>query len=149
MEPCVEVEDRGAVRIIAINRPEVRNAINMAVLVGMQLALTQLWRSYGVEPDAVIGHSMGEATAAVVAGVLTPAEHKLAESESEKRGRYLIKQMRQELIEKGRPLLDAVILDILKKSVVSLHTDISTKTGERIIVFTLGEPIRFADEEPI
>ncbi|MGP4054730.1 type I polyketide synthase [Mycobacterium sp. 4D054] len=44
------------------------------VLVGMQLALTELWRSYGVEPDAVIGHSMGEATAAVVAGVLTPAE---------------------------------------------------------------------------
>lgn len=41
------------------------------VLVGMQLALTALWRSYGVEPDAVIGHSMGEATAAVVAGVLT------------------------------------------------------------------------------
>ncbi|AFM17525.1 polyketide synthase family protein [Mycolicibacterium chubuense NBB4] len=44
------------------------------VIVGMQLALTELWRSYGVEPDAVIGHSMGEATAAVVAGVLTPAE---------------------------------------------------------------------------
>ena len=38
------------------------------VLVGMQLALTGLWRSYGVEPDAVIGHSMGEVTAAVVAG---------------------------------------------------------------------------------
>ncbi|MEA2484370.1 MAG: phthiocerol/phenolphthiocerol synthesis type-I polyketide synthase, partial [Thermoleophilaceae bacterium] len=44
------------------------------VLVAMQLALTQLWRSYGVEPDAVIGHSMGEVTAAVVAGVLRPAE---------------------------------------------------------------------------
>ena len=41
------------------------------VLVGMQLALTALWRSYGVEPDAVIGHSMGEVTAAVVAGALT------------------------------------------------------------------------------
>ena len=39
---------------------------------GMQLALTALWRSYGVEPDAVIGHSMGEVTAAVVAGALTP-----------------------------------------------------------------------------
>ena len=36
------------------------------VLVGVQLALTALWRSYGVEPDAVIGHSMGEVTAAVV-----------------------------------------------------------------------------------
>ena len=44
------------------------------VLVGMQLALTALWRSYGVHPDAVIGHSMGEVTAAVVAGALTPAE---------------------------------------------------------------------------
>jgi len=44
------------------------------VLVGMQLALTGLWRSYGVEPDAVIGHSMGEVTAAVVAGALSPAD---------------------------------------------------------------------------
>jgi phthiocerol/phenolphthiocerol synthesis type-I polyketide synthase A len=44
------------------------------VLVAMQLALTKLWRFYGVEPDAVIGHSMGEVTAAVVAGVLSPAE---------------------------------------------------------------------------
>ncbi len=44
------------------------------VLVGMQLALTELWRSYGVEPDAVIGHSMGEVTAAVVAGALTVAD---------------------------------------------------------------------------
>jgi hypothetical protein len=44
------------------------------VLMGLQLALTALWRSYGVEPDAVIGHSMGEVTAAVVAGALTPDE---------------------------------------------------------------------------
>ena len=44
------------------------------VLVGMQLALTALWRSYGVQPDAVIGHSMGEVTAAVVAGALSPAD---------------------------------------------------------------------------
>ncbi|MGB8389828.1 type I polyketide synthase [Mycobacterium sp.] len=44
------------------------------VLVGVQLALTALWRSYGVEPDAVIGHSMGEVTAAVVAGALSVAD---------------------------------------------------------------------------
>jgi phthiocerol/phenolphthiocerol synthesis type-I polyketide synthase C len=43
-------------------------------VIGMQLALTALWRSYGVQPDAVIGHSMGEVAAAVVAGALTPAE---------------------------------------------------------------------------
>lgn len=44
------------------------------VLVGIQLALTALWRSYGVRPDAVIGHSMGEVTAAVVAGALSVAD---------------------------------------------------------------------------
>ena len=43
-------------------------------LIGVQLALTGLWRSYGVQPDLVIGHSMGEVAAAVVAGALTPAE---------------------------------------------------------------------------
>ncbi|EUA90321.1 acyl transferase domain protein [Mycobacterium ulcerans str. Harvey] len=43
-------------------------------LIGMQLTLTELWRSYGIQPDLVIGHSMGEVAAAVVAGALTPAE---------------------------------------------------------------------------
>jgi phthiocerol/phenolphthiocerol synthesis type-I polyketide synthase A len=43
-------------------------------LIGMQLALTELWRSHGVQPYLVIGHSMGEVAAAVVAGALTPAE---------------------------------------------------------------------------
>lgn len=44
------------------------------VLVGVQLALTALWRSAGVTPDAVIGHSMGEVTAAVVGGALSAAD---------------------------------------------------------------------------
>jgi phthiocerol/phenolphthiocerol synthesis type-I polyketide synthase A len=44
------------------------------VLVGMQLALTELWRSYGVHPDVVIGHSMGEVAASVVAGALSVAD---------------------------------------------------------------------------
>ncbi|MFC7752695.1 type I polyketide synthase [Tsukamurella soli] len=41
------------------------------VLVGLQLALVALWRAYGAVPDAVIGHSMGEVAAAVVAGALS------------------------------------------------------------------------------
>ena len=44
------------------------------VLMGLQLGLTELWRSYGVQPDAVIGHSMGEIAAAVVAGALSVTE---------------------------------------------------------------------------
>jgi uncharacterized protein YbcI len=70
-------------------------------------------------------------------GVLTQTEMRLAESTDSQRGRYLLKQVRQELIDQGRPHLEAVIRDILGVSVQSLHTDISTKTGERIIVFAL------------
>lgn len=68
--------------------------------------------------------------------VLTQAELKLAQADS-KRGRQLIKQMRQELMDQGRPLLNAIIKDILGLQVISLHTDISSKTGERVLVFTL------------
>ena len=74
-------------------------------------------------------------------GVLSPAEHKLVESEEKHLGRELIKQARHKLLEHGRPLLEGVIREILGVGVKSLHTDISTKTGERIIVFTLdGKP---------
>ena len=78
--------------------------------------------------------------------VLTPAEMKLSEAETRERGRYLIKQVRQELIERGRPLLDAVIKDILGIEVISLHTDISARTGERVIVFTLVETVETQED---
>ena len=61
-------------QILANGEPISGDAQVQPVLVGLQLALTELWRSYGVHPDAVIGHSMGEVTAAVVAGALTAAE---------------------------------------------------------------------------
>lgn len=73
-------------------------------------------------------------------GVMTPAEHQLAASDDSRRGRELIKQVRRELLEKGRPLLEAVVQDVTSRKVLSLHTDISTVTGERIVVFTLDAP---------
>jgi uncharacterized protein YbcI len=69
-------------------------------------------------------------------GVLTRAELQLANADDSDRGRKLIKDVRIELIEKGRPLLDAVVESITGQKVISLHTDISTVTGERMIIFT-------------
>ncbi|GGO89797.1 type I polyketide synthase [Wenjunlia tyrosinilytica] len=44
------------------------------LLYGLQLALARTWRAYGVEPAAVVGHSMGEVAAAVVADALDPRD---------------------------------------------------------------------------
>jgi phthiocerol/phenolphthiocerol synthesis type-I polyketide synthase A len=60
--------------VLAAGEPVVGIERIQPVLVAMQLALTELWRYYGVQPDAVIGHSMGEVSAAVVAGALTPRD---------------------------------------------------------------------------
>lgn len=69
-------------------------------------------------------------------GVLTPAEQKLAHSNSP-RSAYLLKQVRNEILSHSREQLEKLIHGILRVPIQSIHTDISTKTGERMIVFTL------------
>ena len=72
LEPAFVEQVGFSLRQILAGGEEVRgDARVQPVVMGLQLALTALWRSYGVHPDAVIGHSMGEVTAAVVAGALT------------------------------------------------------------------------------
>lgn len=66
-------------------------------------------------------------------GILTPAETKLVERGD---GRELIKETRRKLFESARPLIEEVVMQILECKVISMHTDISTQTGERIIVLT-------------
>ena len=71
-------------------------------------------------------------------GVLTPAEEQLAKTGE---GAELIKKTRMQLLEGARVLLESIVSDITKCQVRSLHTDISTKTGERIIIFTLEQDL--------
>ena len=78
-------------------------------------------------------------------GVLTVAEQQLVKSLPADRGRDLLKQVRTHLVETARPIVEAMIQEITGVKVVSLHHDISTQTGEKVVVFTLAESPLFRE----
>jgi len=47
-----------------------QTAIAQPAIFALQVALTELWKSWGIRPDAAVGHSVGEVTAAWAAGAL-------------------------------------------------------------------------------
>jgi len=67
-------------------------------------------------------------------GLITPAERKLAESRD---GQMLVKETRRQLLETCRPLIEEIVQEIIGYKIISLHTDMSTRTGERILVLTV------------
>jgi uncharacterized protein YbcI len=100
-------------------------------------AIVKFEREYmGRGPEEARTYLVDDLIIVRLRGVLTPAERQLAKSEDASHGRSLIKQVRMELVDKGRPLLEALVRDITGQRVTSLHTDISTVTGERIFVFS-------------
>ncbi len=78
-------------------------------------------------------------------GVLTAAEQQLVKTLPSEKGRDLLKQVRTQLIETARPVMEAMVQDITDAKVVSIHHDISTSTGEEIVIFTLKESPVFRD----
>lgn len=107
-------------------------------------ALIKFEREYmGRGPEEARTYIIDDLIIVRLRGVLTPAEKQLVKSESAGHGRSLIKQVRMELLEKARPLLEVLVQDITGQQVKSLHTDISTTTGERIIVFSLVGSLSF------
>jgi uncharacterized protein YbcI len=110
-------------------------------------AIVKFEREYmGRGPEETRTYLLDDIIIVRLHGVLTPAERQLARSDSEGHGRALIKQVRMELLEKARPLLETIIRDITGQTVKSFHTDISTVTGERIIVLSLAGTIRLQGE---
>ncbi|MBV7339196.1 DUF2294 domain-containing protein [Chloroflexi bacterium TSY] len=71
-------------------------------------------------------------------GLMTPAEQKLAASTE---GRDLVKEMRRQLFESSRPLIEDIVRNVTDCQLISLHTDMSTKTGERMIVLVVDEDL--------
>jgi polyketide synthase 5 len=72
LEPLIS-EESGFSVTEAMSAPETVTGINRVqpTVFAMQVALAAALKSYGVRPGAVIGHSMGEAAAAVIAGALS------------------------------------------------------------------------------
>jgi uncharacterized protein YbcI len=111
-------------------------------------ALTQFEKDYmGRGPQETQVRILDDMILIRLKGVLTLAEQKLARSPE---GTELIKKVRSNLLEQARELLTGSIEKITGVKAVSLHTDISTKTGERIILFTLAEDLegRFRNNIP-
>ena len=77
-------------------------------------------------------------------GVLTVAERQLAKSLSPERGRDLIKLTREQLLELARPMLESMVHEVVGVKVLTMHHDISTMTGEEVILFSLTEAPRFS-----
>jgi uncharacterized protein YbcI len=93
----------------------------------------------GRGPKSIRTHLWGDLLVIRLHGVLTAAEQQLVKALPSEKGRDLLKQVRTHLIETARPVMEAMIAEATGVKVVSLHHDISTATGEEIVVFTLSE----------
>ena len=93
----------------------------------------------GRGPKDIRAHLLGDLLVIRLQGVLTAAEQQLVKTLPPERGRALLKQVRTQLIETARPVLEAMIQEASGVKVMSLHHDISTVTGEEVVLFTLAE----------
>ena len=99
----------------------------------------------GRGPKDIHAHLIGDLLVVRLQGVLTAAEQHLVRSLPAEKGRDLLKEVRTQLIEAARGVLEALVQQVTGVKAVSLHHDISTTTGEEVVLFTLAEPPLFRD----
>ncbi len=87
---------------------------------------------------------IGELIMVRLRGVLTAAEQQLVKTLPAEKRRDLLKQFRTQRIETVRPVLEAMVQEVAGVKVMSLHHDISTVTGEEVVLLTLAGPPRYA-----
>ena len=93
----------------------------------------------GRGPKDIHAHLIDDLLVVRLQGVLTAAEQHLVKTMPVDKGRDLLKQVRSQLIEIARPALEELVRDITGVKSLSLHHDISTLTGEEVIIFSLAE----------
>jgi uncharacterized protein YbcI len=102
--------------------------------------MTRFEQEYmGRGPKHIRAHLIDDLLLVRLLGVLTAAEQHLVKTLPVEKGRDLLKQVRTHLIETARPLMEAMVQEVTGARVLSLHHDISTVTGEEVVLFTLDE----------
>jgi uncharacterized protein YbcI len=92
----------------------------------------------GRGPTAIHAYLIDNLLVVRLEGVLTAAEQQLVNTLPAEKGRDLLKQVRTHLVETARPIMEAMVQEVTGVGVTSLHHDISTLTGEELVVFTLA-----------
>ena len=112
-----------------------RGEIEAALCTG----ITRFEQDYmGRGPKHIHAYLIGDLLVVRLREVLTSAEQQLVKSLPPEKGRDLLKEVRTQLIETARPVLEAMAEEATGSKVVSLHHDISTMTGEEVVLFTLA-----------
>lgn len=91
----------------------------------------------GRGPKDIRAHLIGDLLVVRLQGVLTAAEQHLVKTVQPEKGRDLLKQVRTQLIETARPVLETLVEQVTGVAAMSMHHDISTLTGEEVVLFTL------------
>jgi uncharacterized protein YbcI len=99
----------------------------------------------GRGPGQIHTHLIDDLLVVRLQGVLTAAEQQLVKTLENAKGRDLLKQVRTHLIETARPVLETMVMEVTGVKVLSLHHDISTVTGEEVVLFTLAETPQVRD----
>ena len=92
----------------------------------------------GSKSGRIHAHLIKDLLVVRILGVLTLAERQLGKSLSPEKGRDLIKQVRKQLLELARPMLESLAHEVAGVKVLSMHHDISTVTGEEVVIFSLS-----------
>jgi len=103
----------------------------------------------GRGPKDIHAHLVDDLLVIRLQGVLTAAEQHLVKSQPAEKGRDLLKQSRTQLVETARPMMEAMVQEITGVHVLSLHHDVSTATGEKVMIFTLVESPVFRETKKV
>jgi len=113
-------------------RGEIEAAVSKGVTTFMQEFM-------GRGPKDICTHLVEDILLVRLQGVLTAAERHLVAALPDDKGRDLLKEVRTHLVEVSRPRLEKMIEESSGMRCISLHHDVSTVTGEEVLLFTLTQ----------